>query len=46
MVNILKNLGCERESLGKVLKAMKEWLENNFKISDDKIKELINIYSF
>ena len=44
----LKKLGMrEGESLGKVLKAIeKEWLENNFKISDDKIKELINIYSF
>ncbi len=36
----------EGESLGKVLKEVeKEWINNNFKISNDRVKELINNYS-
>jgi len=41
-----KNGMKEGESLGKVLKEIEiEWVNNNFKISNERIKDLIKIYS-
>ena len=43
----LKKKGMrEGKSLGNVLKILeKEWIEKNFKMSDERVKEIINIYS-
>ena len=41
-----KNGMKEGESLGKVLKKIEsEWVNNDFKISNEKVKDLIKIYS-
>ena len=44
---LLKRKGMkEGESLGKVLKELeKEWINNNFKISNNRIDEIIKIHS-
>ena len=43
---LIKNGMTEGESIGKVLKkAEAEWIKNSFKISDDRIRELIKVSS-
>ena len=47
MVNILKENGMKQGILmGKVLKKIEEeWIKNNFKISKEKVKEIIKANS-